>query len=63
MFEPNLPAQINPVMSGPSDRTTACDTSDGSQDSAPKADNDGRDCLVNTIPAKKAVNDIKNNER
>jgi len=62
MLEPSLPAQISPVMSGPKDRITACDTSDGSQDSAPKDARDGRDCFVNTMPAKKAVNEIRNKD-
>jgi hypothetical protein len=55
MFEPNLPAQIKPVMRGPSDLTTACETSEGSHDSAPNDDNEGWDCLVNTTPANKEV--------
>lgn len=62
MFEPSLPAHINPVISGPSDRTTACDTNEGNQDSAPKEAKDGCDCLVNTIPARKEVKDIRNSE-
>src|SRR5688572_28914378 len=41
ILEPNFPAQISPVIKGPSDRTTACDTSDGSHDSAPNDDKDG----------------------
>src|SRR5687768_13402798 len=51
ILEPNLPAQINPVISGPRDRTTACETNEGNHDSAPKEANDGLDCFVNTIPA------------
>lgn len=63
MLEPNLPAQINPVISGPSDLITACETKEGSHDSAPKDESDGRDCFVKTIPARNDVNVIKNKER
>jgi len=62
MFDPSLPAQINPVINGPNDRTTACDTSDGSHDSAPKDASEGRDCFVKTIPARNEVNAIRNND-
>src|SRR5690349_17904371 len=62
MLDPSFPAQINPVMSGPSERTTACDTNDGNQDSAPNEESDGRDCLVNTMPARKAVKEIRNSD-
>src|SRR5687768_12684403 len=63
MFEPSFPAHINPVISGPSDRTTACDTNDGNHDSAPNEESDGRDCRVKTTPAINDVNAIKNKER
>ncbi len=41
MFDPNFPAQIRPVISGPNDLTTACETSDGNQDTAPKEAKEG----------------------
>jgi len=63
MFDPSLPAHINPVMSGPSDLTTAWDTSEGNHDSAPKDAREGRDCFVKTIPARNAVKAIRNNDR
>jgi hypothetical protein len=50
------------VISGPSDRTTACDTRDGSHDSAPNDAREGRDCFVKTIPAKNEVNAIRNSD-
>src|ERR1044071_10136662 len=62
MLRPSFPAQISPVMSGPSDLTTACDTKDGSHDSAPKEASDGRDCRVNTMPAMNEVNPIRKND-
>src|SRR5687768_8784061 len=63
ILEPSFPAQISPVIKGPSDRTTACDTSEGNHDSAPNDDSEGRDCFVKTIPAIKAVKVIRNSER
>src|SRR5688500_8121121 len=62
ILEPSLPAQMRPVINGPNDRTTACETMDGSQDSAPNDARDGRDCFVKTIPARNDVNAIKNND-
>jgi hypothetical protein len=62
MLDPNFPAQINPVISGPRDLTTACETNEGNQDSAPNEANDGCDCFVNTIPARNDVNAIRNND-
>src|SRR3954465_7443250 len=62
MFEPSFPAQIKPVISGPSDRTTACYTSEGNHDSAPNDARDGRDCFVNTTPARNAVNIIRKSD-
>ncbi len=62
ILEPNLPAQINPVINGPSERTTACETKEGNQDSAPKEARDGCDCFVNTTPARKEVKVTKNND-
>ena len=49
-------------MRGPNDLTTACDTSEGSHDSAPNEAREGLDCLVNTIPAMKAVNVMRNHD-
>jgi hypothetical protein len=63
MLEPSLPAQISPVIKGPNERTTACETKDGSHDSAPKEEREGRDCRVNTTPERKAVKQTRNNER
>src|SRR6187455_451850 len=62
IFEPSLPAQMRPVISGPSDLTTAWETIEGSHDSAPNDARDGRDCFVKTIPARNDVNAIKNND-
>jgi hypothetical protein len=62
ILDPNFPAQIRPVISGPNDLTTACETSDGNQDSAPNDAREGLDCFVKTIPAKKEVNEIRNND-
>src|SRR5688572_22305435 len=62
ILEPNFPAQISPVINGPKDRTIACDTSDGSHDSAPNEASDGVDCFVKTIPAINAVNVMRNQD-
>src|SRR6185436_15552367 len=53
MLDPNFPAQIRPVISGPKERTTACETREGNQDSAPKDASEGRDWRVKTTPARK----------
>src|SRR3954469_6930604 len=50
MFEPTFPALIKPVTNGASALTMAIVTSDGNHDLAPKSDNEGRLCLVKTIP-------------
>ncbi len=62
IFEPNFPAQISPVIKGPRERTTACETREGNHDSAPKDANDGWDCLVKTMPAKKEVKEIRKSD-
>ena len=63
MLEPTFPAQISAVTSGASDRNNATVISDGSQEVAPNAASDGRDCLVNTMPVTNPVSVISGSER
>src|SRR5688572_28440643 len=59
ILEPTLPAVINPVTNGASARTIAIATNAGNQEAAPNSANDGRLCLVNTMPVINPVNVIR----
>ncbi|MNL45966.1 hypothetical protein D3C87_1686480 [compost metagenome] len=63
MLDPILPALISAVTNGARARTIAIATREGSQDVAPNSDNEGRDCLVKTIPVIKPVRLISSNDR
>src|SRR5579875_3861177 len=58
MLEPTFPAAINAVTKGANARIIAMETKDGSHELAPNVDNEGRDCLVNTMPVMKPVSVI-----
>ena len=61
IFEPTFPAAIKAVISGAIVLMIAIETKDGNQEAAPKADRDGRDCLVKTVPVIKPVTETNNN--
>ena len=63
MLDPTFPAQMSAVTSGASARITAMVISEGSQEVAPKAAREGRDCLVNTAPTTNPVSVIRVRER
>ena len=55
MPEPTFPAQIRAVTNDPNALTMAIPIKDGSHEVAPNSSNEGRDCLVKTIPTIKPV--------
>ena len=57
--ELTLPAQINAVIDGANALMIAIPIKEGSHDVAPKLANDGRECLVKTMPVIKPVTVIK----
>ena len=61
IFEPTFPAAMRAVMSGAIVLTMAIETKDGNHEVAPKADKDGRDCFVKTVPVIKPVTETNNN--
>lgn len=62
MLDPILPAQINAVTNEAKALTMAIETKEGNQDVAPNSANEGRDCLVNTIPVIKPVSVMSGND-
>src|SRR5687768_7695142 len=62
IFDPTLPAQIKAVTNGASALMIAIDTSDGSQEVAPKSASEGRDCFVKTKPVINAVSVIRGSD-
>lgn len=56
ILEPTFPAVIKAVSKGANERKIAIATSDGSHEVAPNSANEGRDCLVKTIPV---INPVK----
>ena len=62
MLEPAFPAQIKAVTSDPNAFTIATPIIEGNHEAAPKSSNDGRDCLVNTIPMMNPVSVISVND-
>src|SRR4249920_2735897 len=55
ILEPTLPAAIKAVTNGANALIIAMEISEGNHELAPKVDNEGRDCLVKTIPVIKPV--------
>jgi hypothetical protein len=60
--ELTLPAQINDVINGANALMIAIPIKEGSHEVAPKLANDGRECLVKTMPVIKPLTVIKNSD-
>ena len=63
ILEPTLPEQISEVTKDAKARTIAIEIREGNHEVAPNSANDGRDCLVKTIPVTNPVKVIKASER